>query len=214
MDDSSPMNQNRYLEDDITELMEEDVWGHDDDISSIEFSSSSRQWPDSESDSHFSSYHDDGSLNRSSSFSSSQFSPAARNDGEMVHSQQSNSMHVLVSKRAASMDAKGMKHSTGTMPCQNRLASAITNSPRDGPRSVPIEVPSLSRIDMQADDDNVEKDHISGFKRKPPHVLLAEQFSRSQGPAFSVMEGAGRTLKGRDAREVRNAVWKQTGFPG
>jgi hypothetical protein len=27
-----------------------------------------------------------------------------------------------------------------------------------------------------------------------------------------VTEGAGRTLKGRDLRHVRNTVWKRTGF--
>ncbi|CAN1134000.1 hypothetical protein LINPERPRIM_LOCUS16353 [Linum perenne] len=27
-----------------------------------------------------------------------------------------------------------------------------------------------------------------------------------------MMEGAGRTLKGRDLRQVRNAVFRQTGF--
>jgi hypothetical protein len=26
------------------------------------------------------------------------------------------------------------------------------------------------------------------------------------------MEGAGRTLKGRDLRRMRNAVWRTTGF--
>jgi hypothetical protein len=27
-----------------------------------------------------------------------------------------------------------------------------------------------------------------------------------------VLEGVGRTLKGRDLRQVRNAIWRQTGF--
>jgi hypothetical protein len=30
--------------------------------------------------------------------------------------------------------------------------------------------------------------------------------------SFSVREGAGRTLKGRDLRRVRNAIWEKTGF--
>ncbi|XP_039121456.1 uncharacterized protein LOC120258168 [Dioscorea cayenensis subsp. rotundata] len=42
----------------------------------------------------------------------------------------------------------------------------------------------------------------------PPHVIVA----RSHVTRFSVCEGAGRTLKGRDLRRVRNAVFKQTGF--
>ncbi|KAM0935135.1 putative senescence regulator S40 [Dioscorea sansibarensis] len=42
----------------------------------------------------------------------------------------------------------------------------------------------------------------------PPHVIVA----RSHVTRFSVCEGAGRTLKGRDLRRVRNAVFKKTGF--
>ncbi|CAL9092624.1 unnamed protein product [Musa textilis] len=42
----------------------------------------------------------------------------------------------------------------------------------------------------------------------PPHVIVA----RSNAIAFSVFEGVGRTLKGRDLRRVRNAVLQKTGF--
>lgn len=42
----------------------------------------------------------------------------------------------------------------------------------------------------------------------PPHEIVA----RSQIATFSVFEGLGRTLKGRDLRRVRNAVWQKTGF--
>ncbi|KAG9138936.1 hypothetical protein Leryth_007567 [Lithospermum erythrorhizon] len=48
-----------------------------------------------------------------------------------------------------------------------------------------------------------DKDH-----RIPPHVYLA----RTRGASFSVHEGIGRTLKGRDLSRVRNAIWKKTGF--
>uniref|UniRef100_A0A0D9W7Q4 Senescence regulator n=1 Tax=Leersia perrieri TaxID=77586 RepID=A0A0D9W7Q4_9ORYZ len=42
----------------------------------------------------------------------------------------------------------------------------------------------------------------------PPHEMAALRAAA----AASVMEGAGRTLKGRDLRRVRNAVWRTTGF--
>ncbi|RWR88885.1 Senescence regulator S40 [Cinnamomum micranthum f. kanehirae] len=42
----------------------------------------------------------------------------------------------------------------------------------------------------------------------PPHEMVA----RSQMATFSVFEGLGRTLKGRDLRRLRNAVWQKTGF--
>lgn len=42
----------------------------------------------------------------------------------------------------------------------------------------------------------------------PPHVVAARRHARSS----SVLEGVGRTLKGRDLRRVRNAVLRRTGF--
>lgn len=53
------------------------------------------------------------------------------------------------------------------------------------------------------DDDAVEGDE----EMVPPHVIVARSHV-----TFSVFEGAGRTLKGRDLRRVRNAVFQKTGF--
>ncbi|KAH0455024.1 hypothetical protein IEQ34_016948 [Dendrobium chrysotoxum] len=59
--------------------------------------------------------------------------------------------------------------------------------------------------DNQGDDDEDEM--------LPPHEIVARASGRgSPLTTFSVLEGAGRTLKGRDLRRVRNAVWRQTGF--
>ncbi|XP_057781990.1 protein S40-7-like [Salvia miltiorrhiza] len=44
----------------------------------------------------------------------------------------------------------------------------------------------------------------------PPHEVVAAR--NSPMLANSVLEGAGRTLKGRDLRQVRNAIWRKTGF--
>ncbi|XP_064992103.1 protein S40-6-like [Musa acuminata AAA Group] len=46
----------------------------------------------------------------------------------------------------------------------------------------------------------------------PPHEYLAREKGRSV--ATSVLEGVGRTLKGRDMSRVRDAVWSRTGFFG
>lgn len=45
----------------------------------------------------------------------------------------------------------------------------------------------------------------------PPHEIV-DLANESPMTTFSVLEGVGRTLKGRDLRRVRNAVWRQTGF--
>ncbi|CAM0870941.1 unnamed protein product [Alopecurus aequalis] len=53
-----------------------------------------------------------------------------------------------------------------------------------------------------------EEEDAEGEEMVPPHVMAARRHARSS----SVLEGAGRTLKGRDLRRVRNAVLRQTGF--
>ncbi|XWS43388.1 hypothetical protein CRYUN_Cryun16bG0099000 [Craigia yunnanensis] len=46
----------------------------------------------------------------------------------------------------------------------------------------------------------------------PPHEIVARGSGVSPKTTFSVLEGVGRTLKGRDLRQVRNAIWRKTGF--
>ncbi|XP_009612829.1 protein S40-4 [Nicotiana tabacum] len=79
--------------------------------------------------------------------------------------------------------------------------------------SLPVNIPDWSKIlgndyknnclRERNDDDDDDVDC-----RIPPHELLA----RTRVASFSVQEGMGRTLKGRDLSRVRNAIWKQTGF--
>ncbi|XP_042506607.1 uncharacterized protein LOC122082868 [Macadamia integrifolia] len=52
------------------------------------------------------------------------------------------------------------------------------------------------------DDEDTEEEML------PPHEIVA----RSHTTTFSMFEGVGRTLKGRDLRRVRNAVFQKTGF--
>ncbi|GJY50199.1 putative senescence regulator S40 [Tanacetum coccineum] len=86
-------------------------------------------------------------------------------------------------------------------------------------KSLPVNVPDWSKIlrdeyhgrkdndhdfDVEFDDDEDDNDN----EKLPPHEYLA----RTRIASFSVHEGVGRTLKGRDLSRVRNAIWKQTGF--
>ena len=61
------------------------------------------------------------------------------------------------------------------------------------------------------DEEEEDEDEVHN-ERLPPHELLAQEYARSQRTSFSVCEGLGRTLKGRDLSRVRNAVWSQMGF--
>jgi len=56
------------------------------------------------------------------------------------------------------------------------------------------------------DDDDGQDDMI------PPHQWISRKLARSQISSFSVCEGIGRTLKGRDLSKVRNAILTKTGF--
>ncbi|CAN4117330.1 unnamed protein product [Withania somnifera] len=77
--------------------------------------------------------------------------------------------------------------------------------------SAPVNVPMMQKkavrtgelADVEIDDDD---------EMLPPHEIVARGSTRSPKTTFSVLEGAGRTLKGRDLRRVRNAVFRQTGF--
>lgn len=98
----------------------------------------------------------------------------------------------------------------------------MSNTPRGRhvAASAPVSVPDWSKI-LRAESveslpelDDVRYNDES--EMIPPHEYLAREYARSRhgAAATSVFEGVGRTLKGRDMRRVRDAVWSQTGFDG
>ncbi|XP_010253678.1 PREDICTED: uncharacterized protein LOC104594856 [Nelumbo nucifera] len=87
--------------------------------------------------------------------------------------------------------------------------------------SLPVNIPDWSKIlredyrdtRRRENNDNFDdEDEDSEDSRIPPHEFLARQFARTRTASFSVHEGIGRTLKGRDLSRVRNAIWEKTGF--
>ncbi|PIA28186.1 hypothetical protein AQUCO_07200081v1 [Aquilegia coerulea] len=82
------------------------------------------------------------------------------------------------------------------------------NFRHSAPVNVPMQ-PKLTKgkeiVESELSDDDSDKEML------PPHEIVARGSSQSD-MTFSVLEGVGRTLKGRDLRQVRNAVWRQTGF--
>ncbi|KAL3653032.1 hypothetical protein CASFOL_002713 [Castilleja foliolosa] len=97
---------------------------------------------------------------------------------------------------------------------------AATTARDGGPASLPVNVPDWSKIlkDEYRDnrrkysDDDYDEEEAEGGDRVPPHEFLARQMARTRIASFSVHEGFGRTLKGRDLSRVRNAIWQKTGF--
>ncbi|KAL6642286.1 hypothetical protein ACP70R_020467 [Stipagrostis hirtigluma subsp. patula] len=82
-------------------------------------------------------------------------------------------------------------------------ASALAASPvaRSAPVRIPSEPARRGRWGPAGGED-------AGEAMVPPHEIVA----RRAAAHSSVLEGAGRTLKGRDLRRVRNAVLRRTGF--
>ncbi|KAI3983345.1 hypothetical protein MKX01_013412 [Papaver californicum] len=108
------------------------------------------------------------------------------------------------------------KKSSKTTADHHRLSTTTTTG------SLPVNVPDWAKILRQEqrreqvydDDESDGDDEGCGNKRIPPHEFLAKQFARTRvcAASFSVHEGIGRTLKGRDLSRVRNAIWEKTGF--
>uniref|UniRef100_A0A3Q7IB48 Senescence regulator n=1 Tax=Solanum lycopersicum TaxID=4081 RepID=A0A3Q7IB48_SOLLC len=83
--------------------------------------------------------------------------------------------------------------------------------------SAPVKIPDWSKIygsklkkeinNFDNNDDDEEEENVM-----PPHEWLAKRIDRREISSFSVCEGVGRTLKGRDLSRVRNAVLTKTGF--
>ncbi|KAH0699912.1 hypothetical protein KY284_014127 [Solanum tuberosum] len=60
------------------------------------------------------------------------------------------------------------------------------------------------------EEEEEEDDYGDGIV--PPHEYIARRVARNQIASFSMMEGVGRTLKGRDLSKLRNAILTKTGF--
>ncbi|RWV83708.1 hypothetical protein BHE74_00024054 [Ensete ventricosum] len=80
------------------------------------------------------------------------------------------------------------------------------------PVNVPAVPPKVKKgwVEFQIEGRDGDGDE---YEMLPPHEIVAR--ASGNGPSvipFSVLEGVGRTLKGRDLRRVRNAVLQKTGF--
>lgn len=127
---------------------------------------------------------------------------------------------------AAAASASGGGGSLSPTQSPTSAARAIPMTPRPksaGPaapyhQSAPVKVPARPprRQEMfkwdELDDDDFLRNGDAAML--PPHEMVARASAGGAGPAapFSMLEGAGRTLKGRDLRRVRDAVLRQTGF--
>ncbi|XP_062170513.1 protein S40-7 [Alnus glutinosa] len=117
--------------------------------------------------------------------------------------------------------------------CSSSCSDSSSHEPKIVQQSAPVNIQNWSQIsgekskmasknsswlDHDDDDDTGlvndggDSDEDEYNYKLPPHEVVARRLARSQISSFSVLEGAGRTLKGRDLSKVRNAILTKTGF--
>ncbi|OAY81178.1 hypothetical protein ACMD2_23539 [Ananas comosus] len=79
-------------------------------------------------------------------------------------------------------------------------------------QSAPVNVPLVNRRPASGPEE-LEGEDDGEDEMLPPHEIVARARTKeSPLRASSMLEGAGRTLKGRDQRQVRDAIWSKMGF--
>ncbi|CAI0379837.1 unnamed protein product [Linum tenue] len=66
--------------------------------------------------------------------------------------------------------------------------------------------------DEECGDDGDDVEEYGSNHMEPPHEMISRRMAMTQISSFSVLEGVGRKLKGRDLSKVRNAILTRTGF--
>ncbi|CAK9155858.1 unnamed protein product [Ilex paraguariensis] len=139
---------------------------------------------------------------------------------------------IGTSKESSSITSKRLPAATRMIPRNNNNS---TGDPKLAQQSAPVHIPDWSKIYGKSskasknaswlhDDDGDGGIRVSSWDSDedddggddgdmmPPHEWIAKKLARTQISSFSVCEGVGRTLKGRDLSRVRNAVLTRTGF--
>ncbi|XP_051138126.1 uncharacterized protein LOC127256265 [Andrographis paniculata] len=108
-------------------------------------------------------------------------------------------------------DGDGTVHRNSSVNPKDISQAARREEEKHHLGSAPVNIPLWTK-ELRVNGD-LATDNDDGARRTteeemvPPHVMVARSHV-----TFSVFEGRGRTLKGRDLRRVRNAVFQQTGF--
>lgn len=153
-----------------------------------------------------------------------------------IFSDKTNPNSKISSFDTSAINPRRVSTATRMIPRGNKN---LNQEPKLNPQSAPVSIPDWSKIygtnskkpsrtvsfhsddvysegkmgmkdgwDSDEDDDDEDQDG----EMMPPHEWLAKKLARTRVCSFSVCEGAGRTLKGRDLRRVRNDVLTKTGF--
>lgn len=97
-------------------------------------------------------------------------------------------------------------HSQGPHDDNDNMRQRKKKKKKEVASSMPVKIPETSRL--RQEDSGYEEWEDEGMV--PPYVIVDRRVAGKM--AFSVVSGNGRTLKGRDLSQVRNAVLRMTGF--
>ncbi|GAB2298878.1 hypothetical protein Dimus_032956 [Dionaea muscipula] len=186
----------RYLKDEDFE--EGDVWGVMENNSSPKM----RKFKDSSSSSYYSS-----SSSSSATWclpSASRLVPRATNNPTKEANPQASAPMEIPDRRKNNISTRSKKNVVGSKGTTDQDGSWAYY---DGHGSS-----DYGDHDGNDGDDEDEDHHEVEEEMVPPHEYIARRLARSQISSFSVCEGVGRTLKGRDLSQVRNAILRRTGF--
>ncbi|KAL1560091.1 hypothetical protein AAHA92_10352 [Salvia divinorum] len=124
--------------------------------------------------------------------------------------------------KARDQGSKTRKNSSTSSTWHLTAARAIPRSATSsgGASSAPLSIPDWSKIlKKKPKKGGAQNHHDDGTnvddgddEMLPPHEYLARRLASTQIASFSMCEGMGRTLKGRDLSNLRNAILTKTGF--
>ncbi|KAL2331915.1 hypothetical protein Fmac_019496 [Flemingia macrophylla] len=201
----APRSQNPHDDDD---LIEDDVVFSHNDNDSTEPSSSSSPIPNHHHHYHHHHHHKAFAFGPPDAFGILAALPEndhlSPNGSHFYHHKPS----VSVSLSSSSSSSSSRLIPTIPKPPPDRTLSSSVKFHQSAPVNVPLMPPRRRR---EFDDDD-GRDAVEDEEMLPPHEIVARNSAQSPMMAYSVLEGVGRTLKGRDLRQVRNAVWRQIGF--
>ncbi|KAJ0264900.1 Uncharacterized protein HA466_0012910 [Hirschfeldia incana] len=153
--------------------------------------------------------------------SSSRKAPAMRLEGEDEF-QEDDVWSVLREAKTSGHEIKVPKSHFSSPSSSTSFTSSPWNIHRNKEVSVakqssaPMNVPDWSKVYGNArskESNNMHShDEDDDGYMVPPHEWVARKLAKTQISSFSMCEGVGRTLKGRDLSKMRNAVLTKTGF--
>ncbi|KAG2330644.1 hypothetical protein Bca4012_019774 [Brassica carinata] len=155
--------------------------------------------------------------------SSSRKAPAIRLEGEDEF-QEEDVWSVLREAKTSGHEIKVSKSHFSSPSSSTSFTSSPWNIHRNKEvsetkqSSAPMNVPDWSKVYGNARSKERSSHYLHSHDEDddgcmvPPHEWVARKLAKTQISSFSMCEGVGRTLKGRDLSKMRNAVLTKTGF--